>query len=394
MAIYECLVYDKNGERKNLSLEFDSQKDLNFYAIENKYKIVRIKKKKELKKQKLKDKDLSNICEQLGILLSSGCEITKSLKTIQFSFNHKLKSDLKKVSDNLQKGNSISSSFQKTNSFPNFFIHMIKAGEISGRLDEILLSLSKYYKKEHEFKTKLLTSMIYPTILIFMLIMVVIFMLAFAVPNLKESFISTHTQLPNSTKLLIVMSDLVRYNFEILIILMILGIIIFYNLIFKSEKIKYKFDKMIFEFKYTKEIVQAIEISKFTRCFYILNSSGIQILNSLDISTDVIKNKFMYEKMNISKEVIQKGYSITTSLSMSNVFPNVVIAMMQVGEETGNLEQSLKNINSNYDSNLETLVNRILKIVEPMIIVVIAISVGAIVISIMIPIFDAITSLK
>lgn len=175
---------------------------------------------------------------------------------------------------------------------------------------------------------------------------------------------------------------------------MILGIIIFYNLIFKSEKIKYEFDKMIFEFKYTKEIVQAIEISKFTRCFYILNSSGIQILNSLDISTDVIKNKFMYEKMNISKEVIQKGYSITTSLSMSNVFPNVVIAMMQVGEETGNLEQSLKNINSNYDSNLETLVNRILKIVEPMIIVVIAISVGAIVISIMIPIFDAITSLK
>lgn len=394
MAIYECLVYDKNGERKNLSLEFDSQKDLNFYAIENKYKIVRIKKKKELKKQKLKDKDLSNICEQLGILLSSGCEITKSLKTIQFSFNHKLKSDLKKVSDNLQKGNSISSSFQKTNSFPDFFIYMIKAGEISGRLDEILLSLSKYYKKEHEFKTKLLTSMIYPTILIFMLIMVVIFMLVFAVPNLKESFISTHTQLPNSTKLLIVISDLVRYNFEILIILMILGIIIFYNLIFKSEKIKYEFDKMIFEFKYTKEIVQAIEISKFTRCFYILNSSGIQILNSLDISTDVIKNKFMYEKMNISKEVIQKGYSITTSLSMSNIFPNVVIAMMQVGEETGNLEQSLKNINSNYDSNLETLVNRILKIVEPTIIVVIAISVGAIVISIMIPIFDAITSLK
>ena len=102
----------------------------------------------------------------------------------------------------------------------------------------------------------------------------------------------------------------------------------------------------------------------------------------------------MYEKMNISKEVIQKGYSITTSLSMSNIFPNVVIAMMQVGEETGNLEQSLKNINSNYDSNLETLVNRILKIVEPIIIVVIAISVGAIVISIMIPIFDAITSLK
>ena len=102
----------------------------------------------------------------------------------------------------------------------------------------------------------------------------------------------------------------------------------------------------------------------------------------------------MYEKMNISKEVIQKGYSITTSLSMSNIFPNVVIAMMQVGEETGNLEQSLKNINLNYDSNLETLVNRILKIVEPTIIVVIAISVGAIVISIMIPIFDTITSLK
>lgn len=394
VAIYECVIYDKKGNRKSIKLEFDSETDLNSYALENEFKIADTKLIKEKIINKVKNKELSIMCNQLGMLISSGCEITNSLNTIQSNCSHKLKSILKKVNYNLQKGNSISTSFQNTSMFSNFFINMIKAGEVSGKLDEILVSLATYYKKEYEFKNKLLTAMIYPLLLVVVCVLVILFMLIYAVPSLQASFISNERTLPISTKILIQISSFFRSYYELIIILGMILLLIGYKLISKSDKLKYYFDEKVFKFRCTKIIIQTIEISKFIRCFYILISSGIQVVNALEISSSVIKNRYIQQRLYLSKDFIQMGNNITNSLEVSQVFPKIVISMIEVGEETGRLEKCLHSITTNYDNDLDNFINKIVKSIEPIIISIMGISIGAIVISMMIPIFDAVTSFQ
>lgn len=394
VAIYECVIYDKKGNRKSIKLEFDSETDLNSYALENEFKIADTKLIKEKSINKVKNKELSIMCNQLGMLISSGCEITNSLNTIQSNCSHKLKSILKKVNYNLQKGNSISTSFQNTSMFSNFFINMIKAGEVSGKLDEILVSLATYYKKEYEFKNKLLTAMIYPLLLVVVCVLVILFMLIYAVPSLQASFISNERNLPISTKILIQISSFFRSYYELIIILGMILLLIGYKLISKSDKLKYYFDEKVFKLRCTKIIIQTIEISKFIRCFYILISSGIQVVNALEISSSVIKNRYIQQRLYLSKDFIQRGNTITNSLEVSQVFPKIVISMIEVGEETGRLEKCLHSITTNYDNDLDNFINKIVKSIEPIIISIMGISIGAIVISMMIPIFDAVTSFQ
>ena len=130
------------------------------------------------------------------------------------------------------------------------------------------------------------------------------------------------------------------------------------------------------------------------RCFYILTSSGIQIVNALDISSNVIKNRYIYQKLYICKDTVQSGNSITNSLKASGVFPEIVISMVEVGEETGNLEGCLYSMTNNYDNDFDSLINKIVKVIEPVVISIMGILIGAIVISMMIPIFDAVTSFQ
>jgi type IV pilus assembly protein PilC len=135
LAIYDCVVYDKNNKRHNIKLEFRSEDEVEKYEKENEVKIINKKESKFKNKQKIKQKDLSDLCQQLGMLLSSGCGITKSLNNIKSNCNSKIKSTLDSIDYNLKEGNSIAVSFEKTNMFNKFFINMIKAGEMSGNID-------------------------------------------------------------------------------------------------------------------------------------------------------------------------------------------------------------------------------------------------------------------
>lgn len=394
MSLYECIVYDEQGNRSRKKLSFDSEKELKVYAIEKNLKIANIKLIKNKNNKNLRDKDLSVLCNQLGMLISSGCEITHSLNTIQLNCSKKLKPILKSINYNLQKGNPISLSFKNSAKFSKFFINMVKAGEVSGKLDEILMNLSDYYKKEYEFKRKLILAMVYPTALILTCICVILFTLIYTVPKFQQSFIGSESNLPLTTKVLINFSMNLRNHYKIIFLIVgaIIGLLIY---MFKKEyKVRMYFDKKLFEFKLTRNIIQTIEVNKFIRCIYILISSGVQITKALDISCDVISNKYMSQKLNISKSLIQKGNSIAFSLDKSQVFPKIVISMIEVGEETGKMEHCLRNININYENNLDNLTSKIIKLIEPIIVLVLGLVIGTLLVFIMTPVFDAVTSFE
>lgn len=394
MSLYECIVYDKHGNRLRKKLSFDSEKELKVYAIEKNLKIANIKLIKNKNNKNLRDKDLSLLCNQLGMLISSGCEITHSLNTIQLNCSKKLKPILKNINYNLQKGNPISLSFKNSAKFSKFFINMVKAGEVSGKLDEILMNLSDYYKKEYEFKRKLILAMVYPIALILTCICVILFTLIYTVPKFQQSFIGSESNLPLTTKILINFSMNLRNHYKIIFLIVgaIIGLLIY---MFKKEyKVRMYFDKKLFEFKLTRNIIQTIEVNKFIRCIYILISSGVQITKALDISCDVISNKYMAQKLNISKSLIQKGNSIAFSLDKSQVFPKIVISMIEVGEETGKMEHCLRNTNTNYENNLDNLTSKIIRLIEPIIVLVLGLVIGTLLVFIMTPVFDAVTSFE
>lgn len=390
MAIYNCIVYDKLGKRKSVKLEFDSEEDIELYEISNNIKIINKSEVKQKKLNKIKHKELSIICQQLGMLLCSGCEITQSLNNMKSNCSPKIKSILDNIEYNLKSGNSISESFRNTNMFSDFFINMIKAGEISGNIDDTLLNLSDYYKKEHEFKQKLKTAMLYPTVLAITSFVVIIFMIIYVIPKFELNFSGSSLDIPTSTKLLIESSRFIRNYFEIIITLSLIFIFCIYKYVYKDEKFRLYIEESIFKFKRIRDIVQSIEINKFNRALYMLIKGGVHIVEALNISSGVISNKFMYNKMYISKEALEKGYCISESLALSGVFPEIFISMIAVGEDTGNIDKCLYNSMINYESNIDSLIQKIIKVIEPTIIVVMGLIIGAIVISMMIPMFDAI----
>ncbi|MGL5507312.1 MAG: type II secretion system F family protein [Paraclostridium sp.] len=392
MAIYDCVIYDNIGKRKQIKLEFDSEDEIKKYEEEYEVKIISKREIKNNNTRKINQKNLSELCQQLGMLLSSGCEITQSLNNIKSNCNSKMKTTLDSIDYNLRDGNSISISFQKTNMFTDFFLNMIKAGEVSGRIDEIFLSLASYYKREHEFKQKLKAALLYPILLAIVSFFVIIFMIIYVTPKFELTFSGNSIDIPLSTKMLIESSKFIRNYFKEILLITFICIIFLLKYLFKNKNIQLFIESSIFKFKYIRNIVQTIEVNKFSRALYMLMKSGVLIIDALEISSHVISNRFMYNKLYISKEALERGHCISEALELSGVFPNIFISMISVGEDTGNIDKCLHNIMINNESDLDNLVQKIVKLIEPMIIVIMGCIIGVIVIAMMTPMFDAINA--
>ncbi|MBO3444684.1 type II secretion system F family protein [Clostridium sp. CCUG 7971] len=390
MNLYKCIVYDKQKNRKSIKLEFESESQVNSYANLNELKIVSIKQAKfKNSNKKLKDREIKILCKEMSILLESGCEITKIFDILKSQSNKKIKTIFNRVTNHIQKGNSITESFQETNSFSNFFISMIKAGEISGNLDKVMNDLSDYYDKEHKLKSKIMLILIYPVILIILSIASMLFILFFIVPNFEIIFQNNGINPPILTKILINISRFIRVNHIFILIVFIISLFMI-NSYIKSSKFK---NSVTFKIPIIKDISRLVITSKFCRSFSILIEGGIQIIDAINISSQVIDNEFIYERLAISREYIQRGDSISNSLSKPNIFPQLFISMINIGEESGRLDNSLKAINEFYENDLETKIQQFVKIIEPVITVIIGIVVGIFIISMVLPMFDAITSI-
>lgn len=390
MNLYKCIVYDKEKNRKSINLVFESESQINSYANLNELKIISIKEMKvKNSSKKLKDREIKILCKEMGILLESGCEITKIFDILKSQSNKRIKTIFNRVTNHIQKGNSITESFQETNSFSNFFISMIKAGEISGNLDKVMNDLSDYYDKEHKLKSKIMLILIYPVILIILSIASMLFILFFIVPNFEIIFQNNGINPPILTKILINISRFIRGNHIFILTALVISLFMI-NSYIKSSKFK---NSVTFKIPIIKDISRLVVTSKFCRSFSILIEGGIQIIDAINISSQVIDNEFIYERLVISREYIQRGDSISSSLSKPNIFPKLFISMINIGEESGRLDNSLKAINEFYENDLETKIQQFVKIIEPAITIIIGIVVGIFIISMVLPMFDAITSI-
>lgn len=353
-----------------------------FYNLEKFYLVL----------NRISDKEVRVICKEIGILLESGCEITKIFEVIESQSSKKVKKLLNIVSNHIQKGNSISESFQITGTFSKFFISMVKAGETSGNLDIIMSDLSNYYDKEYKLKTKVVTISIYPIILIALSIISMIFIFIFVIPNFQLVFASNGIEPPLITKVLMEMSTIVTNNLGYLtfsFILFLIGAIYF---LITNNSVKRLINSLKFKLPFVRRINQLVATTRFSRALSILISSGIQIVEAIDMSASVIDNEFIYERLKISNNYIKKGNGIGKSLNLANIFPKLFISMANTGEESGKLDKSLDVINKFYENELNNKIEQIMKFIEPMLIVFMGLIIGTFILAMVIPMFDAITS--
>lgn len=344
--------------------------------------------------QKIKSKELKVLCKQMSILLKSGCEITRILNILQEESSKKLKIALEQVSINIQNGNSITDSFENTNLFSNFFINMLRAGELSGSIDSIMNDLSTYYESEEKLKSKVISISIYPIILIIISIVVGIFILVFLIPSFEMIFSSNGIDPPLLTKLLINLSKFIRNSYIYIVLVSLIFISLIYYLIKYNPKIKYIYDSLKLKIPFTKNLMTLLITTRFCRTLNILIKSGIQIIEAIDISSKVIDNYLVYEKLSISREYIRRGNSITYSISKSGIFSNAFISMLSIGEESGKLDDTLKVTNDFYSEELNIKIDKAMKLAEPMITVIIGLVIGLFIIAMVMPMFDAIKSIQ
>ena len=355
-----------------------------------------IKSKSNLNKsnQKIKSKELKVLCKQMSILLKSGCEITRILHILHGQSNKKLKRAIEEVSINIQNGNNITESFEKTNLFSSFFINMIRAGELSGNLDKIMNDLAKYYESEENLKSKIVNISIYPIILILMSMISGFFILVFIIPNFEMIFEANGINPPLLTKILIGTSVFVREKYLYMILISLISILSIYYLIKYNSRAKYIKDKLKLKMPFINQMMILLVTTRFCRALNILVESGVQIVDAIDISSRVVDNILVYEKLSISRDYIKRGNGISYSISKSEVFSNSFISMLKIGEESGSLDDTLSVTNDFYSEELNIKIEKTMKLAEPIVTVVIGLVIGLFIIAMVIPMFDAINSIQ
>lgn len=392
--MYKCIIYDEENNRKVLKLNIDSKDEVYSYADKNRFKVVDIKERKSFfKGRKLKNKDLKVFSKEMSILLKSGCEISKILRILIEESNDKVRIVLKKILGDIERGNSIKESFENTKVFSSFYISMITAGEMSGNLDDVMDKLAIYYDKENKLRNKIISILIYPTILIITMIISFIFILLFLIPNFEDIYADNNMKTPGLTKILIFLSHLFRDDFLLIIIgnLVLIGGLIYLKK--NNDKFNEMINKLIFKIPIIKTYMKLIISNKFIKALSILISSGVQIVDSIETSAKAMSNDYIYLKICKANEFIKKGNSIGDSLKTVEELPSLLLSMITIGEESGKLDTVLNTVTEYYENELDSKLEIGTKYFENFITLFIGVVVGIIVISMMVPMFDAVSAI-
>lgn len=389
----KCIAYDEENKRRVLKLNLDSEEEVLSYASYNKLKIVDIKIRKEIFKIKLKNKDLKIFSKEMSILLKSGCEISRILRILIDESNGKLKGVLKQILSSIEKGNSIKESFENTKAFSAFYISMIASGEMSGNLDDVMDKLSIYYDKEQKLKNKIISVMIYPAILLVSTIVSFTAILIFLIPNFEEIYTDNTIQTPMLTRVLIFLSHLIRDDFILIIAVNVLIVGAFVYLKKNSDKFNEILNRISFKIPVVKTFRQLTITNKFIKSLSILISSGVQVVYSIEASAKAMDNDYIYNKICAANEFIKKGNNIGDSLKNVEELPSLLISMIVIGEESGRLDNILGTVSEYYENELDSKLEIGTKYFENFITLFIGIVVGITVISMMIPMFDAVAAI-
>jgi type II secretory pathway component PulF len=327
--------------------------------------------------------------KQLSVLLKSGVPLLRAFELLIDQFEGEFKRILINVKDGIKEGKSLASQLNKYHKvFPNVYIQLVKAGEASGKLEVILNRLTNYLERTEETKKRVKKAMAYPIFMISFSILVIVGVLTFLIPKIKDMFLGMGgKELPGPTQMLMNMSDFFLNNI-LMISLIFLLIIIGFLYWKKTPKGKYQIDALILQTPLVSYFAKTKAIVQFSKTLGMLLESGVNLSEALDIVCNIVDNKVLIQKLQEARDNIIKEGKIAKYLKKTGIFPAIATYMISTGEESGNLADMLLTVGNDYDAELEEITESLTSKISPIMMVIMAVIILFIILSIFLPIME------
>lgn len=396
MNEYICIVKKSDGDiLKNYKVRAENESELAIKLKSEKLYLINYKIKEIRKdimggaKISLSTKDISIFCRQLSSMLGAGVSLVKALNILYMQVDKKsMKKSIKQIYESVQKGDQFSEGLRKQRGvYPEMMISMIEAGEASGKLDHVMIKLAEQFEKDVKLKSKIKSAMTYPIVLMFLAVGVVIILVVKVIPIFLTLLEEGGSELPAPTKILVAFSNiLTSYWYLILVGIGIIALLI--KGYVSSDSGMRQWHKFKLNLPLIGKLNEKIIAVRFTRTLSTMLSSGMSMMQALEIVTKVVNNKIVMEQLIATKEDIRTGMSLSESLKNVSAMPPMVYSMIGIGEESGTIEEMMEKAAEYYDDEVENSIQKLVSLMEPMLIVFMGAVVGFIVISMMLPIFD------
>lgn len=394
MDLYKWEAKTKAGEKKTGEMEAEDTGEVS--ANLRKKGFVGITVKKVVKKKplfgepKVTEMEVVIFTRQLATMVGAGLPLVTCFDlSSRGAENATVREITTRVKKDIESGTSLTEALLKEpKMFDELFVNLVSAGEQSGILEAVLDRLSVYKEKAAMLKAKVKSAMTYPIAVISIAFIITGVLMVFVVPTFAALFKDFGAQLPAPTRIVIAMSEWTQKNWYILVFLIGAAIHTFKHLYKKSPAFHYQADKLSLKLPVFGMILRKSAIARFARTFGTMIAAGTPILESLDNVAKTAGNKVVEEVISKSKASISQGLSLTEPLSQSDIFPAMVVQMINIGESTGNLEIMLSKIADFYEAEVDRAVDNLTALLEPLILVILGVLIGGLVVAMYMPIFQ------
>jgi len=339
---------------------------------------------------KVKLDDMVLFTRQLSTMISAGIPLVEGLEILEDQVENKgFRNVIGTIVGDVRSGADFSSALaQHPRIFNDLFVSMVRAGEVSGQLDEILVRLAEFNEATSKLRREIKSAMTYPVVSLTLVISITVFLMVGIVPKFKEIFDSLGLDLNPLTKTILAVSMWMRGNFVLMLGIIVAAVAALWILATKTKQGRYYWDWLKLQMPIFGPLFQKVAISRFSRTFATLIKSGVPMLGALEIVSATTGNKIVSDSIDAAKESVRQGEPLATPLEDSKVFPTMVVRMISVGERSGALEQLLEKISEFYDQQVTATIEALTSLIEPLMIAIMGVLVGTIVLSIFLPIIQ------
>jgi type IV pilus assembly protein PilC len=394
MAAFTYTARDAKGELKNATVEATSREDAINQLKKQRLNVIKIDEQTKKKKAgKVAMRDIVIFTRMFSTMINSGLPLVQAMGILaEQSENPALRDVTKQVVFDVESGNTVADALRKhPNAFSDLYVNMVAAGEAGGILDTILMRLAVFMEKNDALVRKVKGAMIYPGVIMTVAGGAIVVLLVFVIPTFQRMFAEAGISLPLPTQIVIGMSEGLQKFWYVIVAA--IGVAVWsLKKYYATQNGKLVIDRAMLKAPVLGDVLRKSAVSRFTRTLGTLIGSGVSILDGLEITAKTSGNRVIQDAIMESRSSIAGGETISAPLKKSGVFPPMVVSMINVGEQTGGLDEMLSKIADFYDEEVDAAVSGLLALMEPVMIVFLGVVVGGMVIAMYLPIFDMVNA--
>jgi type IV pilus assembly protein PilC len=401
MPVFQYTARTLKGDLVSDKIDVATRDDVIAHLRKNRMVVVQIRAAPKEFKLNLKfgggvkTRDVVVMTRQFATMINAGLPLVQALDILAQQTENKVLADTtRQVVYDVESGMTLADAMRKhPKAFSDLYVNMVAAGEAGGILDTILVRLAQFLEKNDAIIRKVKGAMVYPAVICGVAFIAIAVLLIFVIPTFQNMFASVQLELPLPTRIVIGMSNLLK-NYWWVMLGAMGGSVFLVNRYYKTPAGRLQIDSLLLRLPVLGDVIRKSAVSRFTRTLGTLISSGVSILDGLEITARTAGNMVIHNAVMESRSSIAGGETIAAPLQKSKVFPPMVISMIAVGEQTGGLDEMLSKIADFYDDEVDAAVSTLLSLMEPMMIVVLGVIVGGMVVAMYLPIFDMVNAVQ